>query len=83
MVGSIFFGLVNCFLRAFFFCFLFFFLKMVNDVVRGPGVILLDKLTKINYLYIYTSIYLFIFFIVLGGGERQAKPSKAKEWLCP
>ena len=67
MVGSIFFGLLICFLKA-------IFLKMVNDVVRVPSVNLLDKLAKINYLYTHThtSIYLFIFHF-FGGQEEAGK----------
>jgi len=56
-----------------------FILKMVNDVVRGSSVNLLDKLAKVNYLHTHTttSIYLFISFL-WGVGRGRESPLRPK-----
>ena len=45
-----------------------FILKMVNDVVRGSSVNLLDKLAKVNYLHTHTQPLVFIYLFHFYGG---------------
>ena len=62
---------------------------MVNDVVRGPSVNLLDKLANINYLSLYThtrthtyTLVIFFFFSFFWGmGKGKESPLTPKNDL--
>ena len=54
---------------------------MVNDVVGGPSVNLLDKLARVNYPYTHSSIYLFISFFGGMGRGRESPPRPKNDFV--